>query len=113
MFVCLFVGILFFKSENRERHAEEKDGVLMGYRLLLQVLKLPAVQCYALGILTSKVFVAQISLVHITQSFLSDSFCCDGQCYRVEADRGWFAKGEHCPNGRASPSSSSASSFAH
>ena len=55
VFVCVTTGVWWFKREKREEHAEEKSPLLSGYMKLLSVLKLPAVQAYAIAILTSKV----------------------------------------------------------
>ena len=55
VFVVVTSLVWLFKREEREGHAEEKQGVLSAYLQLVQVLKLPSVQTYILLILTSKV----------------------------------------------------------
>lgn len=56
VFVVVTSLVWLFKREEREGHAEEKQGVLSAYLQLVQVLKLPSVQTYILLILTSKVW---------------------------------------------------------
>lgn len=54
VFILVTSGILWFKKEKKEEH--QSDGkISTGYMHLVRVLKLPAVQIYALAILTSKV----------------------------------------------------------
>lgn len=56
VFLTATTLVWWFKRETREEHAEKKESSLFnGYRQLLEVLKLPNVQMYALAILTSKV----------------------------------------------------------
>ena len=55
MFVAVTSAVWFLKKERREVHEEEGSTLLSGYMQLLNVLKLPSVQAYALAILTSKV----------------------------------------------------------
>lgn len=56
VFIVVTSGVWFLKRENvEENHKQSDRAVLTGYMHLLGVLKLPAVQTYALAILTSKV----------------------------------------------------------
>ena len=54
-FIAVTSAVWFFKKERREVHEEEGTTLLSSYMQLLNVLKLPSVQTYALAILTSKV----------------------------------------------------------
>ncbi len=55
IFVVVTSGVWLFKREKKEEHKEADRNIISGYTSLLCVLKLPAVQTYALAILTSKV----------------------------------------------------------
>lgn len=56
VFIVVTSGVWWFKREKPEEEHKELDRtVLTGYMHLLAVIKLPAVQTYALAILTSKV----------------------------------------------------------
>jgi len=56
VFLVVTMGVWMFKSERQEEGHKRTDHVILtGYMHLLGVLKLPAVQTYALAILTSKV----------------------------------------------------------
>lgn len=58
LFLVVTSGVWWFKRERQEEHKEADRNLLTGYMRLLGVLKLPAVQMYALAILTSKVILA-------------------------------------------------------
>lgn len=68
-FVVVTSGVWWFKREKKEEHMESERNILSGYMGLLGVLKLPAVQTYALAILTSKV-----SWCYCLQMFTSYAF---------------------------------------
>ena len=56
VFLVVTTGVWMFKKERQEEgHKRDDRVILTGYMHLLGVLKLPAVQTYALAILTSKV----------------------------------------------------------
>ena len=56
VFIVVTSGVWFFKGEKAEEvHKQSDRAILTGYMHLLGVLRLPAVQTYALAILTSKV----------------------------------------------------------
>ena len=55
IFVFVTTCVWWFKRETKEELKESDRNVLTGYTRLLGILKLPAVQTFALAILTSKV----------------------------------------------------------
>lgn len=57
VFLLVTSGVWLFKRERKEEHNESDRNILSGYMGLMGVLKLPAVQTYALAILTSKVYI--------------------------------------------------------